>query len=202
MEIESRSKWNERYSTDEYFFGKEPNEFLKQEIEKLKPGKILFVGDGEGRNSVYAASLGWEVDAIDISDVAKSKALKLADEYNVNINYFIGDAIDQNYKQNEYDAVAIIYFHVKKEDREKFEKKMIKALRPKGIIILLLYEQEHLNNSSGGPRSEELLYDLSDIAENFIDLEFKVFAKEHFSRVKNNERQESTVIKFVGKKQD
>lgn len=202
MELENRSKWNERYSNDEYFFGKEPNEFFRQEIEKLKPGKILFVGDGEGRNSVHAARLGWEVDAIDISDVAKSKALKLANEYNVSINYFVGDAVDQNYKHSEYDAVAIIYFHVKKENRETFEKKMIKALRPNGTIILLVYEQEHFYNESGGPRSEELLYSLSDIAENFIDLEFKVFAKEHLSRLKNNEWQESTVIKFVGKKEN
>ncbi|MDX1699341.1 MAG: methyltransferase domain-containing protein [Melioribacteraceae bacterium] len=200
MEIENRRKWNARYSSDEYFFGKEPNEFLKQEIGKIMPGKILFVGDGEGRNSVHAARLGWDVDAIDISDVAKSKALKLADEHNVKVNYIVGDAIERDYEQYEYDAIAIIYFHVKKEDREEFDKKMINSLKPDGTIIILVYEIEHINNGSGGPQSEELLYSLSDIAENFIDLEFNLFVKEHFSRVKNNVPQESTVIKFVGKK--
>ncbi len=82
-----KNKWNDRYSSEEYFFGKEPNDFLKEEIGKLAPGKALFIGEGEGRNSVYAASLGWEVDAIDISNVGKEKALKLAEDKNVNINY-------------------------------------------------------------------------------------------------------------------
>lgn len=200
MEIDNRTKWNARYSSDDYFFGKEPNEFLEQEIGKLTPGKILFVGDGEGRNSVHAAKLGWLVDAIDISDVAKSKALKLANENSVKVNYIVGDAIEHRYKENEYDAIAIIYFHVDQKDREEFDKKMINSLKRGGTIIILVYEKEHCNNGCGGPKSEELLYSLSDIAENFIDLEFNTFVKEHFSRVKNNEPQESTVIKFVGKK--
>ena len=90
-----KQKWNDRYSSEEYYFGKEPNDFLKESIENISPGKALFVGDGEGRNSVYAAKLGWSVDSIDISDIGKSKADKLAAENNVKINYILADAIER-----------------------------------------------------------------------------------------------------------
>tara|TARA_R100001377_G_C3182541_1_gene107226 strand:+ start:629 stop:811 length:183 start_codon:yes stop_codon:yes gene_type:complete len=45
------------------FYGTEPNDFFKQQIDKLKPGKILIPEEGEGRNAVYAASQGWKLMA-------------------------------------------------------------------------------------------------------------------------------------------
>ena len=114
-----KEKWNNRYSSDEYFFGKEPNDFLKESIDNLANGKALFIGDGEGRNSVYAASLGWNVDCIDISDVGKDKAEKLADEKNVKINYQIDDALHFQYPKETYDVIAIIYFHIEEELKRK-----------------------------------------------------------------------------------
>ncbi|HRN48956.1 MAG TPA: hypothetical protein PKW69_13045, partial [Niabella sp.] len=57
--------WNDRYSREEYSYGQLPNEFLKETLQKLKPGKILFPAEGEGRNAVFAASLGWHADAFD-----------------------------------------------------------------------------------------------------------------------------------------
>ncbi len=79
--------WNERYAEDKYAYGIEPNDFVKQELQKLKPGKILFPAEGEGRNAVYAAQLGFDVYAFDPSEEGRRKALKLARENNVNINY-------------------------------------------------------------------------------------------------------------------
>ena len=73
--MDENKSWDDKFSSDEYYFGKEPNEFFKQEIDKLSKGRILMIGDGEGRNSVYAAKLGWDVDSIDISIAGKQKAL-------------------------------------------------------------------------------------------------------------------------------
>lgn len=195
-----KEKWNNRYNSEEYFFGTEPNDFLKNEIEKLSPGKALFIGDGEGRNSVYAATQGWKVDCIDISDIAKQKAERLAKKNNVGINYEVSDALEYNYPTQTYDAIAIIYFHVNTELREEFSVKMMNSLKPNGTIILLVYDEDHIKNGNGGPSDPDLLYSLSEIAENFIELEFKTFAKEQVSRIKKGHQQESTIIKFVGRK--
>ncbi|MGQ9644743.1 MAG: SAM-dependent methyltransferase, partial [Ignavibacterium sp.] len=53
----SKQYWNERFSSEDYIYGTEPNTFLKEQLENLKPGKALFLGEGEGRNAVYAATL-------------------------------------------------------------------------------------------------------------------------------------------------
>ncbi len=195
-----KDKWNTRYSAEEYYFGKEPNEFFKIQIDKIQPGKALFIGDGEGRNSVYAAKLGWIVNCIDISEAGKEKAEKLANENNVEINYNVTDAIEYNYPKETYDAIVIIYFHFDEELREKFHKKLIDALKQNGIIIILVYEKEHLKLNTNGPSSLNLLYSLDNIVEDFIDLKFEHLLKEKNSRVKNGVPQEAIVIEFVGRK--
>ena len=195
-----KNKWNERYSSEEYFFGTEPNEFLKEEIEKLSPGKALFIGEGEGRNSVYTSKLGWDVDCLDNSEVGKQKALKLAEDKNVKINYEIGDALNYNYPKDTYDAIAIIYFHVDKKLRPEFNQNITNSLKPNGSLILLVYHEDHLKNKTNGPSDVNVLYTLSEIAEDFIDFEFKTFAQKTLTRVKNGIQQTSTIIKFVGQK--
>ncbi|MCW8848905.1 MAG: class I SAM-dependent methyltransferase [Melioribacteraceae bacterium] len=195
-----KDKWNERYNSEEYFFGKEPNDFFKEVIDNIQPGKALFIGEGEGRNSVYAASLGWEVDAIDVSEVGKQKAEKLSAERNVNINYKISNAFDFTYLQSTYDAIVLIYFHVEKELRDEYYNQIISSIKPGGNIILLVYDEEQIKNNSNGPQDINILYTLENIAETFIDLEFKIFAKEVITRMKKGVSQKSTVIKFVGKK--
>ena len=105
--------WDERYSSKEYVYGKKPNHFFKEQIDKISvPGKILLPGEGEGRNAIYAAKLGWKVDAFDQSSVAKLKALKLARENNVEINYSNVDLAKFIPQKNYYDCAAIIFVHL------------------------------------------------------------------------------------------
>ena len=82
--------WNERYKEKEYIYGLNPNDFLAQNIRHLKPaGKVLCLAEGEGRNSVYLAKLGFEVEAVDFSLEAQKKALELANKNGVSIKYEI-----------------------------------------------------------------------------------------------------------------
>jgi len=79
--------WDERYGTENYVYGKEPNAFFSAQMERTEPGNMLLPGEGEGRNAVYAALKGWKVEAFDQSRVGQSKALNLASEMGVEINY-------------------------------------------------------------------------------------------------------------------
>lgn len=47
--------WDNRYSVNEYVYGEQPNSYLKKQLVTHPVGSILFVGEGEGRNGVYAA---------------------------------------------------------------------------------------------------------------------------------------------------
>jgi hypothetical protein len=78
MSNERNQFWNQRYGNAEYVYGEDPNKFLASQIKVLKPGKIIFPCEGEGRNAVFAAFLGWQVAAFDGSAVGQFKALQLA----------------------------------------------------------------------------------------------------------------------------
>jgi SAM-dependent methyltransferase len=166
--------WNKRYSEPGYVYGKEPNEYFKQEIDKLTPGKLLIPGDGEGRNSVYAAKKGWNVTAIDLSVKAKEKALILAEENNVNIEYLVSPVENFLFPANKYDAIALIFVHFPSDTREKMHKSIIKSLKKGGVIIIEAFSKSQIKNNSGGPKDIASLYCReyleNDFAEFTIDI--------------------------------
>ena len=64
-------RWETRFATLGYLFGTEPNTFLKSQAHLLKRGwKALSVADGEGRNGVWLAEQGLDVQAFDFSPKA------------------------------------------------------------------------------------------------------------------------------------
>ena len=111
MESDWLKKWDTRFGKEEYAYGTRPNEYLKEKLTGLTPGNILFPAEGEGRNAVYAAKLGWNVSAFDISTEGRKKALKLADQNQVGIDYQIGELQTLGYQEEQFDAIALIYAH-------------------------------------------------------------------------------------------
>jgi len=162
--------WNERYSSIEFVYGTEPNIFFKDELDKLKTGNILMLGEGEGRNAVYAAVKGWEVDAVDFSTIAKDKALKLADKNSVNINYELDDLSKYNPKSNYYDSAAIIFLHLNPKIRSEVHSRVVDSLKPGGTLILEVYEKEQLGKDSGGPQNINMLYSKEELEADFADM--------------------------------
>lgn len=196
-----KEKWNQKFSGEEYLYGKTPNDFYKQILDKLQAGKILLLGEGEGRNAVYAAEKGWEVDAVDFSDIAREKALKLAAEKSVQINYKITDISTYAPKEQEYDAVAIIFLHFTEEIREIVHKRAISSLKKGGSIIMQIYDKEQIKNGTGGPKSIDYLYSLEDVYNDFHELQFDLFTKERVDQSEGSGHSGiQDVIKFHGKK--
>ena len=93
-------RWQDRFSGQDYAFGKEPNYFLKS-CKQLLPrsGRALAVADGEGRNGVWLAEQGLDVLSIDFSPLAQAKARALAIEMRVSVNFEIADVHRWNYPE-------------------------------------------------------------------------------------------------------
>lgn len=161
----SKEFWDSRYSEQEFAYGTEPNIFLKEQLENLKPGKALFPGEGEGRNAVYAATLGWKVDAVDFSSSARVKALKLAEINNVTINYKVCDLNEYQFKENYYNLIVMIFLHLPLELRKKVFCNSIRSLKENGRMIIEAFSKQQIKNASGGPRSIALLYSEQDILD-------------------------------------
>ena len=165
MKAASENMWDDRYSGEEYFYGTKPNEFFKQEIDRLKPGTILLPCEGEGRNALYAAQTGWNVYAFDGSIMALKKAMALAEAGNLRFSYRIEDV--QNFTTNaDYDVAALIYVHLPEHIRRSFHSRVEAGIRKDGLLILEAFSKNQLGKESGGPRDRDMLYS-TDIISDF-----------------------------------
>lgn len=160
--------WNERYAATEYAYGTEPNLFFRENIEKIPPGKILFPAEGEGRNAVFAAKLGWDVTAFDVSIEGKKKAELLAGSNSVKIDYLIGNYDIVSFPINHFDCIVLIFAHMNPSKRKEYHQKLISFLRPGGIIILEGFSKKQINNNSGGPRDINMLFSEDEIQSDFL----------------------------------
>jgi len=173
----SKEMWDQRYADEEYVYGTAPNEFFKQELDKLAPGKILLPAEGEGRNAVYAAENGWDVWAFDQSEEGMKKALRLASRHNVTIDYHLQDLETIACPENYYDAIALVFVHSHHLKRQAIHRNLIRFLKPGGILILIGYSKEQLQYGSGGPKEESMLFSLDEISEDFSILKIMSLVK-------------------------
>lgn len=164
--------WDARFSTDDYIFGTAPNSWLTQHRDLLAPGsRVLAVADGEGRNSVWLAQQGMQVDAFDISPVGVSKATRLAQQANVQVNYQVCGVDDFDWKLGEYDAVVAIFIQFADPDtRGTLFKRMKSALKPDGVILLQGYTPKQLDYKTGGPPNLDHLYTEELLRDAFSDM--------------------------------
>lgn len=196
-----QNQWDERYASPEYIYGTEPNSFLKEALSKLKPGNILFPAEGEGRNAVYAATLGWKSEAFDQSIEGQKKAIHLAELKKVSIQYFIQSLSDWNPKPNQYDCIALIFVHLPDELRKQVHHAAIKALKPGGALILEAFTFNQLPRASGGPKIAELLFTFDQIINDFSVLK-TINAAEMQVQLNEGPLHQglADVIQFIGQK--
>lgn len=199
-------RWNERFSAEEFAYGEEPNLYLKEQLEKLPKGKILFGAEGEGRNAVFAARLGWTVSAFDISIEGKKKAQKLAEKNKVTLDYRVGELENLEFQPEEFDCIALIYAHFPAEIKSLYHKTLDKYLRKDGIIIFEAFSKNHLeyvtkNEKVGGPRDLQSLFSMEEIKSDFANYEIIELVEKE---IELNEglfhNGTGSVIRFVGRK--
>ena len=172
-------RWNDRYSTDEFAYGEQPNNYLKEQLMQLETGTILFPAEGEGRNAVFAAKLGWKVSAFDISIEGKNKALQLAENNNVSIDYQVGELQGLDYKAEQFDAIALIYAHFPSAIKSSYHKTLSNYLRKGGLLIFEAFSKQHLdylakNEKVGGPKEIDMLFSIEEIRADFENYEIIV----------------------------
>jgi SAM-dependent methyltransferase len=162
-------RWETRYSTPAYAFGKTPNYFLARCKPLLpKSGRALAVADGEGRNGVWLVEQGLDVLSLDFSPSAQTKAAALAKERGVAMTIERGDVHAWNYPVAAYDVVCEVFtqFSTPAERARKWAG-MKKALKPGGLLILIGYTPKQLQYGTGGPKEIENLYTRAMLEEAF-----------------------------------
>lgn len=166
------ARWDERYRSEAFAYGEAPNEYLKTQLIQWQPGHILFPAEGEGRNAVFAASMGWSVAAFDISEEGKKKALQLAARQGLNIDYRVGELPSLPYLPGSFDAIALIYAHFPAAIKSAYHWHLATLLRPGGILIFEAFSKNHLDyvqrdERVGGPKDIDQLFSLEELQQDF-----------------------------------
>jgi 2-polyprenyl-3-methyl-5-hydroxy-6-metoxy-1,4-benzoquinol methylase len=172
--------WNERYASDEYLFGTEPNAFLLSQQTLLKPGmSCLALADGEGRNGVWLACQGLQVHAVDASTVALQKAKRLAQERGVELVFELTDLAHWEWAENQYDVVVAIFIQFAPPAlRDLVFAGIKRTLKPGGVLLLQGYTPRQLEFKTGGPPLAENMYTESLLRDAFGELEI-LHLREH-----------------------
>lgn len=165
--------WNEKYAVDHYLYGTDPNDFLREHAGRLPIGDILSIGDGEGRNSVYLATRGQNVTAVDGSSVALAKAHRLAAEHGVSVGFIEADLADYAIEAAAWDGVVSIFCHVPPDLRRSLHGRLAAGLKPGGVLILEAYTPAQIGKGTGGPPVAEMTMSAETLRAEFPGIEFE-----------------------------
>jgi cyclopropane fatty-acyl-phospholipid synthase-like methyltransferase len=165
--------WDARYDVAEFIFGTAPNVFLTQQAHRLNAGqRVLAVADGEGRNGIWLAQQGLQVDAVDSSAVAQSKAQQLAQSRNIAVNFIHADLLNWDWGDAQYHAIVAIFIQFATgAGRDAMFTGMKTATKPGGLIILQGYTPRQLSYATGGPANVENMYTPSILQDYFAGWE-------------------------------
>lgn len=166
--------WDERFSGLEYIYGTEPNDFLVSVTSKIPQGQVLCLGDGEGRNGTYLASLGYKVVAVDQSIVGLAKAQKLAQEKQVEISTIHADLADFIIEPQAWDGIVSIFCHLPSDLRSRVYHQVVQGLKPNGVFILEAFAPEQLQYNTGGPKNIDMLPSLNMLQQELAGLQWKI----------------------------
>ena len=166
--------WDRRYSEPGFAYGTEPNEFLVSVVDRLPRGRVLCIGEGEGRNAVYLARQGYEVTAVDASAVGLGKAERLAERHEVSITTVVADLAGFDVEPGVWEVVVSIFCHLPPVLRARVHAGVTAGLAPGGALVLEAFTPRQLGRGTGGPGAEELMMDLSSLEHEFAGLRFAV----------------------------
>jgi hypothetical protein len=169
--------WDEKFDSETYIYGKEANAYVKENFV-TKPHtaqNVLLLAEGEGRNAVYLAQLGYEVTTYDMSEVGIDKQHKLAQEHNVTINANYGDITASNLcSDNTFNYSINIFGHVPQEGKQGMFNNLVKPLVTNGHSYFEFYTTGQLANGTGGPKDKHMLYEVDEIKGYLEQLPVKI----------------------------
>jgi SAM-dependent methyltransferase len=141
------------------------------EVSDLRPGRALDLACGEGQNAIWLASLGWEVRAIDYSEVAIAKARARAARDDVAVDFVCGDLLEFEPEPGRYDLVLVLYLHIGAAGRRHVLEYAARAVAPGGTFLLIGHDLLNATEGVGGPSDLDLLHTPEEVAAELPGLE-------------------------------
>ncbi|MHB8379097.1 MAG: class I SAM-dependent methyltransferase [Acidimicrobiales bacterium] len=164
--------WEERYSAPTYFYGTEPNAFLRASLATLPKGAAMCLAEGEGRNALFLAESGYRVSSVDVSPAGVDKTKRLAEERGVIVNAVVGDLAHFDLGHECWDLVVSIFAHVPPDVRRVLHRRVVDSLKPGGALLLEAYTPNQVGRDTGGPQAVEMTMTLEGLRGELAPLVF------------------------------
>jgi len=168
-------QWDQRYADTELVWSVTPNQFVAAELADLPPGRAVDLAAGEGRNAIWLASRGWDVTAVDFSQVALDKGRRLAEsqELTGSVSWVCADATTWA-GHGEYDLAVLAYLQLAEGERRAAARAAFEALRPGGTFLLVAHDSSNLAEGTGGPQDPAVLMTADDVLDDLGGLPLEV----------------------------
>lgn len=193
--------WDQRYAIEDYFYGTRPNDFLQTEVARLPRGKVLCIGDGEGRNGVWLAEQGFTVTSLDLSAVGLRKAEALAVRHGTTIHTVCADLAVFDFGQEVWQGVVSIWCHLPSALRRDVAARLVRGLAPGGAVLVEVYTPAQLAHGTGGPKDPDMLPTSALLRAEFAGLQVELDQeRERDVQEGHGHRGRSAVVQFVARK--
>lgn len=171
--------WNDKFAGETYRYGLEPNAFLAAHARVFpEGGRLLSLGEGEGRNAVFLARSGYEVSAMDASSEGVRKTGELASRHGVAVEAKLTDLLKEDLGEAAWDGIVNIYCHLRSGDRRALYERIRRALKPGGVFLTEQFSLDQLGYQSGGPKDADMLLTIGELKDAFAGWELAYAAEE------------------------
>lgn len=181
--------WDAKYSTGEYASARGPGKLLVELLYCLPKGRALDIACGEGRNSIFLAKNGYDVDAVDSSGVAIERGITTAAKDNVKVNFIQADLEQYQIPAGSYDL--IINFNYLQRTLSPAIKT---GLKRGGVVVFETYTLEQ--QAIGQPKNPEFLLKPNELLKMFEGLHIFFYREGVFEE----EGRKKAVASLAGKR--
>ena len=176
---ETKDNYNQLYSDNEITFGGGKAEYIVRDVLKYKKeGSVLEIGAGEGRNSLFLAAQGFDVEAIDISDKGIGKLQKTAEKQGLKIKTEVID-IRSSFPDKNYDIIAstFVLHHLLRQEGLAVIGQIKDQTNPGGINVIASFTKEG-DFYNDNPNTDKFYLDIGELKELYKDWEVLEYSEE------------------------
>jgi SAM-dependent methyltransferase len=139
------ASWDARYAAVAVMWSGRPNEAVVAEASRLTPGRALDAGCGEGADAMWLAEVGWDVVAVDISEVAIHRAAMAASQRDLPVTWMPLDLTTDAPEPEMYELVSVPYLPIRRDAGTDPITRLFDAVAPGGVLLWI--EHDHTEQS-------------------------------------------------------
>ena len=155
--------WDERYAGSDRVWSGRPNTRLVEQVSDLDPGTALDVACGEGADAIWLAQQGWQVTAVDVSEVALGRVAAHAEQAGVEERLRLGlyDALadPRPAGHHVFDLVTVSFLHVPLPDFDRIYRGIARAVAPGGRLLVTAHHPHDVETGARSHHGPDLLFE-------------------------------------------